>query len=91
MTGNAHLFSAAERAHHLSMALRDLTQWSHAMHPWNIPLELLAVEYTAEWTGERFPDGRPKVPDSLLERMRGVTVTQAWVRCTVSIPLSAWA
>ncbi len=27
---------------------------------------------------DRFPDGRPKVPDELLERMREVTVEEAW-------------
>ncbi len=36
------------------------------------------TEYTREWEGERFPDGRPKVPDDILERMRKVTITQAW-------------
>ncbi|NLG50812.1 MAG: RraA family protein [Chloroflexi bacterium] len=36
------------------------------------------IEYTAEWEGERTPDGRPRVPDSILERMRHVTITQAW-------------
>ncbi len=36
------------------------------------------VDYTPEWTGERFADGRPKVPDSLLARLRQVTITQAW-------------
>ena len=24
--------------------------------------------YTSEWKGDRFPDGRPKLPDSLLKR-----------------------
>ena len=33
---------------------------------------------TAEWTGERFPDGRPKVPEALLERMKEVTAEEAW-------------
>ena len=33
---------------------------------------------TAAWTGERFPDGRPKVPDGLLERMKEVTAEEAW-------------
>jgi regulator of RNase E activity RraA len=33
---------------------------------------------TAEWTGERFEDGRPKVPASLLERMEQVTAEEAW-------------
>jgi len=36
------------------------------------------IEYTREWEGERFPDGRPKVPDNILERMKQVTITQAW-------------
>jgi len=36
------------------------------------------ADYTQSWEGERFEDGRPKVPDSVIERMRSVTVTQAW-------------
>ena len=36
------------------------------------------TEYTREWNGERFPDGRPKVPDGIIERMKRVTITQAW-------------
>jgi hypothetical protein len=36
------------------------------------------IDYTPEWTGERFDDGRPKVPDAIIERMRNVTITQAW-------------
>jgi hypothetical protein len=27
---------------------------------------------------DRFPDGRPRVPDDLLERMTLVTVEEAW-------------
>ncbi|MFP4093741.1 MAG: RraA family protein [Cyclobacteriaceae bacterium] len=34
--------------------------------------------YTPLWEGERFPDGRPKVPDDILERMRQVTHEEAW-------------
>lgn len=45
--------------------------------PLNLSPEEL-IEITPEWTGERFPDGRPRVPDDLLERMRHVTITQAW-------------
>ena len=33
---------------------------------------------TAEWTGERFPDGRPKVPETVLLRMSEVTAEEAW-------------
>ena len=33
---------------------------------------------TAEWQGQRFPDGRPKTPDSILERMKKVSIEEAW-------------
>jgi len=33
---------------------------------------------TPQWTGDRFPDGRPKVSDSVLERMKAVTIEEAW-------------
>jgi len=36
------------------------------------------IALTSEWTGERFPDGRPKVPDSILERMKNVNLEEAW-------------
>lgn len=36
------------------------------------------IYYTAEWEGERFEDGRPKVPDGILERMKKVSIEEAW-------------
>jgi regulator of RNase E activity RraA len=36
------------------------------------------VAITSEWKGERFEDGRPKVADGLLERMKEVTAEEAW-------------
>ena len=33
---------------------------------------------TSEWTGERFPDGRPKVPDAILDRMMNIGLEEAW-------------
>ena len=33
---------------------------------------------TAQWQGERYPDGRPKVPDEILERMKDVSIEEAW-------------
>ncbi|GIU75992.1 MAG: hypothetical protein KatS3mg004_3079 [Bryobacteraceae bacterium] len=36
------------------------------------------IRYTPEWKGERFPDGRPRVPDGILKRMREVTLEEAW-------------
>jgi 4-hydroxy-4-methyl-2-oxoglutarate aldolase len=34
--------------------------------------------YTSEWKGERFPDGRPKVPDDLLKRAADCTIEDVW-------------
>ncbi len=33
---------------------------------------------TPKWTGERFADGRPKVSDELLERLKNCTLEQVW-------------
>jgi regulator of RNase E activity RraA len=33
---------------------------------------------TSQWKGERFPDGRPKVPDIVLERLQNATLEQVW-------------
>ena len=33
---------------------------------------------TSEWQGERFDDGRPKVPDAILERLRNISIEEAW-------------
>jgi len=36
------------------------------------------IALTPEWKGERFADGRPKIPDALLKRMKAVSVEEAW-------------
>lgn len=33
---------------------------------------------TSEWKGERFTDGRPKVPDAILERLKNISIEEAW-------------
>lgn len=33
---------------------------------------------TSEWKGERFDDGRPKIPDDLLERAKKIMIDDAW-------------
>lgn len=33
---------------------------------------------TAEWKGERFADGRPKVPDAILARLKNISIEEAW-------------
>ena len=36
------------------------------------------IALTPLWTGERFSDGRPKVPDDIIKRMKSVSVEEAW-------------
>jgi 4-hydroxy-4-methyl-2-oxoglutarate aldolase len=36
------------------------------------------LQCTPKWTGQRAEDGRPYVSDDILERMKNVSVTQAW-------------
>ena len=36
------------------------------------------VFITKNWTGERMADGRPKVPDDILRRLRNLTLEEAW-------------
>ena len=36
------------------------------------------AELTPDNTYDRFPDGRPRVPDDILERMRKVTTEEAY-------------
>jgi regulator of RNase E activity RraA len=36
------------------------------------------IEFTPDWQGDRFADGRPNVPDSVLARLKDVTADQAW-------------
>ena len=33
---------------------------------------------TPHWKGERLPDGRPKVPDGLLDRLSNISLEEAW-------------
>lgn len=35
-------------------------------------------QLTADWKGERFADGRPKIPEGLLERLKKCTLEEVW-------------
>lgn len=48
-----------------------------ALHAQTISKEEL-IFLTSEWKGERFPDGRPKIPDNLLERAKHIMIDDAW-------------
>jgi 4-hydroxy-4-methyl-2-oxoglutarate aldolase len=34
--------------------------------------------FSSEWTGERSPDGRPKVGDDLIKRLANISIEEAW-------------
>lgn len=36
------------------------------------------VALTPDWKGDRLPDGRPHVPDELLQRLKNVSLEEAW-------------
>lgn len=53
-----------------------VTMQLHAQFVQGSKEEIIAL--TPDWKGERFPDGRPKVPDDILRRMKPVTIEEAW-------------
>jgi 4-hydroxy-4-methyl-2-oxoglutarate aldolase len=36
------------------------------------------IAFTGGWRGQRFPDGRPMVPDNVLDRLQQATADEAW-------------
>jgi regulator of RNase E activity RraA len=36
------------------------------------------IAFTPDWHGDRFPDGRPQVPDAVLQRLKTVSAEEAW-------------
>lgn len=50
------------------------------------------IKYTAHNPYERFPDGRPKVPDSLLEKVKGLSSGRGYARAKgVPEQLCGWS
>lgn len=62
--------------YHLVLAMIGLF-WADSMLAQTIPRAQL-IEMTSDWEGERFADGRPRVPDDIIERMEHVTIEEAW-------------
>lgn len=56
------------------LPLLFLSCWLRAQ---TIPREEL-IFLTAGWKGERFPDGRPKIPDAVIEQARTVSLDDVW-------------
>lgn len=48
-----------------------------AVHAQTMPRDEL-IFLTSAWKGERFTDGRPKIPDDLLRRARNIAIEDAW-------------
>ena len=66
----------------LCCAAITLTGLLAAPTPGHAQLDLFSreqrIEFTPQWRGDRFPDGRPNVPDSVLARLKDVTADEAW-------------
>ena len=62
-----------------TLSLAVLCTVSAFAQPGVLTRELL-IKYTPDWKGERFEDGRPKVPDDILQRMKSVTLEEAWAQ-----------
>jgi len=50
--------------------------FSYAQNVGSSPEYIKAL--TSEWKGERFADGRPKVSDAILERLKNISIEEAW-------------
>ncbi len=59
------------------LALLACSLGAHLAQSQQISKEYL-LHLTREWKGERFDDGRPKVSDALLVRMKQVSLEEAW-------------
>ena len=62
-----------------TLSLAALCTVSAFAQPGILSRELL-IKYTPDWKGERFEDGRPKVPDGILQRLKSVTLEEAWAQ-----------
>ena len=58
------------------LILGTLLSYSQTLGVGMTPEYIKAI--TPEWKGERFPDGRPKIPDELLERAKNIAIEAMW-------------
>ena len=61
----------------LSLLMGSFIYSSVNAQPLSLTKEQL-IYYTSVWQGERSADGRPKVSDEIIARLRHVNVTEAW-------------
>lgn len=60
----------------LIVALLGSCYFSNAQRVGSSPEYIKAL--TSEWKGERLPDGRPKVSDAILARLKNISIEEAW-------------
>lgn len=58
-------------------AILFLTTFFKQLSAQTIPKEEL-IFLTSAWKGERFADGRPKIPDALIARAKNIGIEEAW-------------
>jgi hypothetical protein len=39
------------------------------------------IQLTPKWQGERFDNGRPRVPDDIIHRLQKISLEEAWGVC----------
>jgi hypothetical protein len=71
------------KLHLISIMAAALVPQIAAAQPGILTREML-IQYTPDWKGERFADGRPKVSDDILKRMKSVTLEEAWAQLRTS-------
>ena len=60
----------------LVIALVSCLGFANAQNVGSSPAYIKSL--TSLWKGERLPDGRPKVSDALLARLRNISIEEAW-------------
>jgi regulator of RNase E activity RraA len=60
----------------LVMIIQLMVNQLKAQHVQISKEQLIAL--SPEWKGDRFADGRPRVPDNIIKRMKSVSVEEAW-------------
>src|SRR3982751_3448688 len=63
---------------YLIFSILALSFSPQALRAQTIPKDEL-IFLTSEWKGERFTDGRPRIPDEFLERAKNITIEEAWL------------
>jgi len=74
-----HKLSVMKFNHKTLILILGLGVFLSSLHAQSVTIPKEAIiALTPKWKGERLPDGRPKVPDHLLERAKKLSLEEAW-------------